>query len=116
MFGGEGNFKILKAVKCQFQYFFTALPAWLKKKHFISRKFINSFADIFEGFQICKQARFTKRLILMTELKFEFSGMFGKPPALYIQTLAFLNIKKQQLEKNLKNSGEKVLKNITTQL
>ena len=50
----------------------------------------------------------------MTELKFEFSGMFGKPPALYIQTLAFLNIKKLQLEKNLKNSGEKVLKNITT--
>ena len=31
---------------------------------------------------------------LITELKLEFSGMFGKPPALYIQTLAFLNKKK----------------------
>ena len=29
----------------------------------------------------------------MTELKLEFSGMFQKPPALYIQTLAILNIK-----------------------
>ena len=26
---------------------------FLKKKHFIFRKFINSFVDIFEGFQIC---------------------------------------------------------------
>ena len=47
----------------------------------------------------------------MTESKLEFSGMFGKPPALYIQTLAFLNIKKQQLKKI---SCEKVLKNIPT--
>ena len=46
----------------------------------------------------------------MTESKLEFSGVFGEPPALYRQTLAFLNIKKQQLEKNLKNSCEKVLK------
>ena len=51
----------------------------------------------------------------MAELKLELSGMSGKPPALYIQFLAFLNIKKQQLEKNLKNSREnKVFKNITT--
>ena len=42
---------------------------FLKKKHFIFRKFINSFADTFEGFQICKQACFTKRLLLMTESK-----------------------------------------------
>ena len=89
---------------------------FFKKKHFIFRESINSFADIFEGFQICKQACFTKHLTLMTESKLEFSGMFGKPPALYIQTLAFLNIKKQQLEKNLKNSCEKVLKNIPTQI
>ena len=89
---------------------------FLKKKHFIFRESINSFADIFEGFQICKQACFTKHLTLMTESKLEFSGMFGKPPALYIQTLAFLNIKRQQLEKNLKNSCEKFLKNIPTQL
>ena len=89
---------------------------FLKKKHFIFRKFIKSFADIFEGYQICKQACFTKRLTLMTESKLEFSGMFGKPPALYKQTLAFLNIKRQQLEKNLKNSCEKFLKNIPTQL
>ena len=41
--------------------------------------------------------------------------MFGKPPTFYLQTLAFLNIKKQQLGKNLKNSCEKkVFKNITT--
>ena len=52
---------------------------------------------------------------LITELKLEFSGMFGKPPALYIQTLAFLNKKKRQLEKNLKNGCEKkVFKNIIT--
>ena len=30
---------------------------------------------------------------LITELKLEFSGMFGKPSALYIETLAFLNKK-----------------------
>ena len=87
---------------------------FLKKKHFIFRKFIKSFADIFEGSQICMQGCFTNCLTLMTESKLEFSGMFGKPPALYIQT--FLNIKKQQLEKNLKNSFEKVLKNIPAQL
>ena len=89
---------------------------FLKKKHFIFRKFIKSFADIFKGFQICKQACSNKRLTLMTESKLEFPGMFGEPPALYIQTLAFLNIKKQQVENNLKNSCEKVLKNIPTQI
>ena len=50
----------------------------------------------------------------MAESKLELSGMFGKSPALYMQTLAFLNIKQQQLEKNLKNSCANVLKNIPT--
>ena len=52
---------------------------FLKKKHFIFSKFFNSFADTFEGFQIYCRAVFTKRLTLMTELKLEFSDMFGKP-------------------------------------
>ena len=54
----------------------------LEKKHSVFRKLINSFADIFERFQSCK---YIKRLTLITELKLEFSGMFGKPPALCIQ-------------------------------
>ena len=82
---------------------------FLEKKHFIFGKFIKSFVDVFKDFKLAS------RPVLPSVLKLELSGMFGKPPAFYSQTLAFFNIKKLQLEKNLKNSCEKkVFKNITT--
>ena len=66
---------------------------FLKKKHFIFRKFLTPLQIHSKDFKYISRAVFTKRLTLMTELKLEFSDMFGKPPALYIQTLAFLDIK-----------------------
>ena len=87
---------------------------FLKKRHFIFRKFINSFADIFEGFQIRKQACFAKRLTLMAESKLKFPGMYWKASSFIHTNFSFSNIKKQQLDKNLENSCEKVLKNIPT--
>ena len=56
---------------------------FLKKK---SISFLENYLtplQIFsKDFKYISRPAFTKRLTLMTELKLEFSGMFGKPPAL----------------------------------